>query len=88
MRLAAEQQGPEQISPLHPADWQAEVRKQTAGLPGAPERGQRQGGRSSCCRAWGEDSPSRTKREVLVFSLKEPNSSVIGISYKKRAMEK
>ena len=74
--------------PLHPADRQVEVRKQTAGLPGALGRGQRQRGRSSCRRAWGEESPSRTKREMLVFSLKEPNSSVIGISYKKRATEK
>ena len=56
-------------------------------FPGALGRAQGQRG-SSLCQSWEKMSPSRTEGEILVFSLMEPNSSAIGNSYKRRAMEK
>lgn len=68
------------MSPLHAADWQVEVRKQTAGIPEALGRGQRQRGEEVVLQSLGTESPSGTKGEILAISLKEPNSSVTGIS--------
>ena len=55
-------------------------------LPGAP------GGpgtkRQQLVSELGRNEPPRTEGEILVFSVMEPNSSVIGNSYKRRAMEK
>ena len=86
--LAAKWQGPEQTSSLLTADWQVEVRKQTAGLPFWGHWEGPGTKRQQLVSELGRNEPPRTEGEILVFSVMEPNSSAIGNSYKRRAMEK
>lgn len=56
--------------PPHAPDWQVEVRKETAGLPEAQGRGQRQIGKKLVSQSLGKEGPFGIKGETLAFSFK------------------
>ena len=76
--LEAKWQGPEQTSPLLTADWQVEVRKQTAGLPFPGRRGAQGQRGSSLCQSWGE--MSLPEQRVKYWSLASWNPTPVRLA--------